>query len=489
MTTKTVTMMEVAARPARLRVRLRPQLLERERKMLLAAVDLILINSALIVALKLWQGFSPDIASILDASKWWLTLSLLWLAVAVTLDLYNLARAASVSGIARSTAAAATITSLGYVLIPWLTPSIVGRSYMFGFVIMTAAALTGWRVIYARWLASGAFYRRVIIVGTGDAARRLASELHEAALSQRPNPYRGTGYQVAGLVAVPGHETDDGRVLGEVGALVRLARELDVQDVVVALDGDVGATSEVYDALLDCRELGIQVSSVEAISERLTARLPVEYACFDLSAIMNLRDEPMQRLYLVVKRFFDLCLSVVGIGALALLAPAVALANLLTSPGPLFYQQERIGERGRPFRVWKFRSMVVNAEAATGAVWSADSDPRITRAGWLLRKSRLDELPQALNVLRGEMSWVGPRPERPRFVGQLAEEIPVYRARNAVRPGITGWAQIHYGYGNSIEDSRIKLEYDLYYVRHFGLYLDLLILLRTVMVMLQLKGK
>ena len=488
MTTETLPIVEIAAQPARVRGWPRVRLAERELRILLAVADLLLINLALIFALKLWQDFRPDLANMLAMPKWWLTLSLLWFAIAIALDLYNLARAASVSTIAKSTAAAAAVTSLLYVLIPWFTPELVARSYMFGFVLLSVVTLTSWRTVYARWLASGAFYHRMIILGTGEPARRLASELDEAVRSERPNPYRGTGYQVVGLVSASGEQLDDRQVLGDVSNLVRLARQLDAHDVVVAL-GTGPVLPEVYEALLDCRELGIQVSSVEAISERLTARLPVEYASCDLETLLKLRDEPMMRLYLAAKRFFDLCLGVVGIGAVALLAPVVALANLLTSPGPLFYQQERIGQRGRPFRVIKFRSMRVDAEAATGAVWSAERDPRITPVGSFLRKSRLDELPQVVNVMRGEMSWVGPRPERPHFVGQLAEEIPLYRARNAVKPGITGWAQIHYGYGNSVEDSRIKLEYDLYYVRHFGLYIDLLILLRTIMVILQLKGK
>ncbi|MCU0507591.1 MAG: sugar transferase [Anaerolineae bacterium] len=489
MTTRSASFIELTGQAARARPRLRAQLAPNERRALLALVDLFVINGALLIALQLWQGFTPGTEIVLGLAKWWLTLSVLWGAFAITFDLYNLARAASVSSIAGSTATAAALTALAYVLIPWLTPVIDNRSYVFGFGALAIFFLTSWRVIYARWLASGSFYRRILILGTGKTAHHLAAELDEGLRSERANPYRGTGYQVIGLVAPPGERADDARVLGEVNDLVSIARELDIEDVVVAIESDCGMGPEVYEALLDCRELGIQVSSVEAISERLTSRLPVEYARYDLAALLNLRDQPVIRLYLVFKRFFDICFSLLALVFLAFLAPVIALVNRLTSPGPLFYEQERIGIGSRPFRVLKFRSMRVDAEATTGAVWSANRDPRITPIGRLLRKTRIDELPQVVNVLRGEMSVVGPRPERPNFVGQLSEEIPVYRARHAVRPGITGWAQVHYGYGNSVEDSRIKLEYDLYYVRHFGLYLDLLILLRTVMVVVQFKGR
>lgn len=178
------------------------------------------------------------------------------------------------------------------------------------------------------------------------------------------------------------------------------------------------------------------------------------------------------------------CLLILG-----LLIPLVALFNRLDTPGPLFYRQTRVGLGGRLFQVIKFRSMRADAEGGTGAVWAAADDPRITGVGRWLRKSRLDELPQVINVLRGEMSIIGPRPERPEFVDDLARQIPYYRARHAVKPGITGWAQVRYGYGNTVDDARTKLEYDLYYVRHASFYLDSLIALKTVGVMFKLQGR
>lgn len=195
------------------------------------------------------------------------------------------------------------------------------------------------------------------------------------------------------------------------------------------------------------------------------------------------------RLYGGVKRLIDLLAGLLGLAVLGVVVPCVALANRVSGPGPLFYRQVRTGQSGQPFQVIKFRSMIPDAEAASGAVWARDGDERITPVGRFLRRTRLDELPQVVNVLRGEMSLIGPRPERSEFVEQLAEAVPFYRARHAVRPGLTGWAQVQYRYGSSVDDTRIKLEYDLCYVKHASILLDLRIALQTVPVMLLAKGQ
>jgi lipopolysaccharide/colanic/teichoic acid biosynthesis glycosyltransferase len=191
----------------------------------------------------------------------------------------------------------------------------------------------------------------------------------------------------------------------------------------------------------------------------------------------------------MLKRLSEILLSLIGCALTILLVPFVWLAHRICSPGPLFFRQERIGRSGNVFTLIKFRSMVNNAEKDTGPIWAAASDNRITSIGRFLRKTRLDEMPQFWNVLKGEMSLIGPRPERPEFVSQLAPQIPFYRARHGVKPGLTGWAQIRYGYGSSTEDAKIKLQYDLYYIKHSGPYLDLLILLRTIQVILGLNGR
>lgn len=268
---------------------------------------------------------------------------------------------------------------------------------------------------------------------------------------------------------------------------MQFIRRAGVDEVMVARDADL--TPEMQEALLDCRETGIPVSALPAAYERLTQRLPVDYARQHLSVIASAEDSPGWRLYWLGKGVFDVALALLGLVVLALLMPIVAVGNALTSPGPLFYRQQRVGRRGQPFVLFKMRTMVADAESASGAAWAAEGDPRITPVGRWLRRTHLDELPQVINVLRRDMSIVGPRPERPQFVGEITSLLPVYRARHSVRPGLTGWAQIRYPYGQSVEDARRKLEYDLYYIKHAGFALDILIILRTIPTLLRLNGR
>jgi exopolysaccharide biosynthesis polyprenyl glycosylphosphotransferase len=223
--------------------------------------------------------------------------------------------------------------------------------------------------------------------------------------------------------------------------------------------------------------------------ERLTGKIAVEHAGSQWHVALPLQSRPTRTAEAVLKRMLDLVGGLVLVGLLLVLLPFIALAIRLDTPGPILYRQQRVGWRGRVFTALKFRSMVHDAEPDGEAQWATKDDPRVTRVGRWLRRTRLDELPQAWNVLRGEMSLVGPRPERPEFVEQLQRVIPFYRARLAIKPGLTGWAQINYGYGNSVEASLAKLQYDLYYLKHQSFWFDLLILARTVYVVLLMKGQ
>ena len=468
-----------------------------ERRILLGVMDILLLCGSLLVAVVLWNGFDPATALSIGYAKWYLTLALLWLFSAAALDAFDLARAASVNAILGPVLLAGLGTTLVYLIIPWLTPPIQSRSYGFGLVALGVLSVTGWRIFYAVFFHQPAFYRRVLLLAPPNLPPVVADLLGGPAV-ERPNPYRGTGYEVLGVVI---HDSaSDGEqpvnpsglpwpVVGKTRDLVHVARSLAVDEIVLAYSKEEIAHSDLFELLLDCQELGFRVYPFPAIHERLGSRLPVEYAVRDAEILLCRQDPSLHHIYLCAKWLMDQALGLLGLVALLGVSPLVWLANRLSSPGPLFYHQQRIGHHGRPIVVWKFRTMVVDAEKYSGAVWSSNNDPRITRIGRFLRRSRLDELPQVINVLRGEMSFVGPRPERPELMGPIMRELPVYRLRHAVKPGITGWAQVSYRYGNSVEDSRIKLEYDLYYVKHAGLLLDLLILLKTVSVVLGLRGQ
>ena len=467
------------------------RLTAKDRKFMLLLMDLLLLNGVLLASVSLWNDFTPTLMSVLSHAKWFVTFSVLWLILCTVLDLYNLTRAGSTSRILASVVSAALINALLYLVIPWLSPPILRRSYVFGLVVLTTTTLTAWRVFYAHVLGSTAFRQLGIVVGSDVPAALLKQMVQQTAKSDDPNPFRGAGYEVVGRVVDNVHRevNDDLTVLGETHNLVRLVRHYGVDEIILNLEDEHVFPLEAQEILLDCRELGLQVSSLASVYERLTGRLPVDYARYDSQLLLSPTDTPAFRLHLATKRAMDVVLALLGLLVLGLFLPVVALANALTSPGPLFYRQERLGKGGRPFTVLKFRSMVRDAERYCGAVWCGKNDPRITPIGRLMRKTRLDEVPQFLNVLRGEMSFVGPRPERPHFVGQLARTFPLYRIRHAVKPGITGWAQVHHEYGDSTEDARIKLEYDLYYVKHTSFYLDLLILLHTVRIIIGFKGQ
>jgi len=464
-----------------------------ERKSLLAIADLVLLNGSLLAAAMIWIDFHLSPIYLITYAKWFVTLTLLWWFFGTIFDVYNLSRAAMTSRVLTSAGLAALLTAAIYVLIPVVTPQIVSRSYILGFVLLSTSTIVLWRYLYTKGFSQPTFQRRVVIVGTASTAQVLFAELAAARAAGSAYPFAGTGYQIVGLIAESPERasvrTDSLPALGDISQLVQILRQNHIDEIAVALEERCAVAPNVYEVLLDCHELGWHLRALPDLYEELTSRLPVEYAARDIAIFPDRDDGAGPRIYCSAKRLVDILFALAGLPPLLLLMPCVALGNALYSPGPLLYRQQRVGKGGRSFGVIKFRTMGVEAEKTTGAVWSQAGDPRITRVGRLLRKSRLDELPQILNVLKGEMSMVGPRPERPRFVGQLAQELPVYRARHAVLPGITGWAQICYRYGSSVEDSRVKLEYDLYYVKHASLYLDLLILLRTVPTMLQFKGR
>jgi len=462
-----------------------------ERKLLLGLTDLLVVNLALVLALIVRTDFTVSAHTLLVNVKWFLTLSVVWVLWAFFFDLYDLARAASAMFSLRAAIPATVATFVSYTLIPWLTPSLQSRLLLFLFAGFAVVGMAGWRLAYAKLFVQPWFKQRALVVGAGWAGRTLVAALQQAPEGV-PNPFRGTGYRIVGFVdddpAYRGRTFEDVPVLGDSAALVRLAEELEVDEVILAITHRHAICEELFDALLRCRELGFRMVTMSKLYERLLGRVPVEHIGRDLPMVMPMEESSGDRLYGLFKRGIDVVGALVGLVLAGVMTPFMVLGNALTSPGPLFYRQERVGRGGRTFEMLKFRTMVPQAEAEGRAVWACQGDGRVTAMGRLLRGMRLDELPQCWNVLKGDMSMIGPRPERPEFVEELAHELPFYRARHAVRPGITGWAQIQFEYGNSVDDAKVKLEYDLYYVKHVNLLLDLRIALKTIPVMVERRG-
>jgi exopolysaccharide biosynthesis polyprenyl glycosylphosphotransferase len=464
-----------------------------ERRLLLAAVDMALLGSALLISLMLRTNLAPQIAVFWSAVKWFGTLAVAWLLFAFIFDVYDLARAASMSYSLRASAPAALLAGILYLAIPWLTPPIQNRTQGFLFLFLAVSGISAWRLLYARLFVQPAFQRRSLVVGAGISGQILVQTMQSSRSRLDANPFRGTGHIVVGFV-------DDNPacweqylagipVLGGSSQLSRLLARLSIDEIIIAITDTQQITPQLFEAILDCREMGLPITSMATVYERLTGRVAVEHASRNVEVAAGSSSGALQRVYGLFKRMNDLPAALVGLVVLGLSLPLIWLGNRLWSPGPLFFRQKRVGQGGRPFTLIKYRSMVPNAERLSGAVWATEGDNRITTFGHYLRKMHLDELPQVINVLRGEMSLVGPRPERPEFVGQLSELIPFYRARHCLKPGITGWAQIHQDYGDSIEGAREKLEYDLYYVKNASPTLDITIILRTVAKMLGMKGR
>jgi exopolysaccharide biosynthesis polyprenyl glycosylphosphotransferase len=274
--------------------------------------------------------------------------------------------------------------------------------------------------------------------------------------------------------------------LGDRHALPTLIAQHHVTTLILAITHEVNG--ELLQILMDCLELGVEIVPMPVLYEQLTGRVPVEHIGGNWYVAMPIHHPGTGALWPLVKRLMDIVLASLGLFLLALATPFIAAAIYLDSPGPIFYRQERVGKGGRIFRVYKFRSMVPDAEKGR-AVWAKEDDPRVTRVGRILRRTHVDEFPQFLNILKGEMSAVGPRPERPEFVEELAKEIPFYRVRHAVKPGMAGWGLVKQGYGASKEDALLKLQYDLYYIKHQSLWLDIVILLKTIVDTLTLRGR
>ena len=320
--------------------------------------------------------------------------------------------------------------------------------------------------------------RRILILGVGS----LAQDLSQVLLS-RSKMFTDLVGLIAQDNAQVGDELVGTKIVGTMKQLLSVVERERIDTIAVCLE-DRRAVLPVQ-ALLDLKSSGIDIWDGHHLFEEESGRLPIDD--FKPSAIIFSREFRQGIAVRTIKRAMDFSISLIGLVVALPLMAAIGILIKLDSSGPVFYRQVRVGLRAKPYMIWKFRSMFTDAEKE-GARWASENDSRISRMGWYLRKWRLDEIPQLINVIRGEMSLVGPRPERPVFVQELRSVIPYYDLRHTVRPGITGWAQTQFGYGASTEDSHVKLQYDLYYVKYVSIQLDVRILLETIQVILRGEG-
>ena len=355
----------------------------------------------------------------------------------------------------------------------WLPP---GKSFRLS-VVLSLLLIFGWRTFYIRFL--GKMEDRILILGTQEMARRVAQEVLKR---------KGLGMKVVGFLDEDasrlGQSLVNPKIIGTYDQLHAVLAKERVDKVVIAALEKRGRLP--IREILGARAQGVEFIEGTRFYEQISGKVFLEDA--KPSGFIYAEGFNQSVFTRWSKRMTGILVSSAILILTLPLMILMAILIKLDSPGPIFFRQERVGEDGKPFMLIKFRSMRQDAEAASGPVWATEDDPRVTRIGRILRKLRLDELPQILNVLKGEMSFVGPRPERPYFVAQLSEQIPFYALRFAVKPGVTGWAQICYPYGASVEDAREKLRYDLYYIKNMSLLFDLWIIFQTVKIVLFGRG-
>jgi sugar transferase (PEP-CTERM system associated) len=437
------------------------------------AFEVVLISGSMALAAQLHGAFTPG--------------STIWQIVLVTAlcqlcfyynDLYDLTIVHSnrelLVRLLQAAGAAAIVLAVVGVAVPSLL--LDPGTFLTALAVFVVAILT-WRIAFNHFAHDPHLEERILIVGTGQTARMLAQQI---------GTQQDFAYRLVGFV----EESDDAPIvrqhdiLGSASDIDRIVLERRVDRIVVGLSDRRGHLP--IEQLLRAKVSGVRVEDAMTTYERLTGKILID----DLKPSWLIFSDGFRasRATRFVKRMLDLSLSILGVALSAPLMALTAIAIRLDSAGPIVYSQARVGENGRVFNVYKFRSMRTDAERGGTPIWARDKDERVTRVGRFIRRTRLDELPQFWNVLRGDMSFVGPRPERPFFVEQLARQIPFYVQRHAVKPGLTGWAQVKYQYGSSIEDAMEKLRYDLYYIKHLSIVFDLTIVLDTVKVILFGKG-
>ena len=479
-------------------LRIRPS----EYRSLLVMGDLLMAVISVLASLYAWRqynfyviladlladGVAPGraeqrarILNNLDPQIWFYLLPVVWLILLI--ELYDPHVAGSGRRTTRGIALAAFIGLVAYSLVFIVREDTnLPRVGVGAFLLLASLLTLLWRMIFIRLYKTTGQRRRVLLIGAGKAGQTLA-EL-----------YNSLGTRSFNLI---GYVDDDStkvgkticglRVLGSSTHMLTLVDVHHISDLVIAINGEIQGTT--FQSILDAQEKGVEVTRMPILYEEMTGRVPIHHLESDWIIRSFVDGLHVSGFYELTKRLLDIFGGIVGLLIFAMTCPFLALAVALDSGFPVFYSQPRLGKGGLIFKIYKYRTMRQDAEADGEAKTTLENDPRVTRVGRFMRKTRLDELPQFWNVLRGEMSLVGPRAERPELVAEYQKQVPFYRARLLVKPGLGGWAQINYGYVASVTETAVKIEYDLYYIKHRTLAMDFQIILRTIGTVLRRTGR
>jgi exopolysaccharide biosynthesis polyprenyl glycosylphosphotransferase len=437
-----------------------------ERRLMLAGLDAVAVALAFVVAFNVWTAPSRDAGFYLPRLGTLIAVAT-WLACAQVAGAFDLRATRRVVDIVRVIGTSLALTLIALLGIFFVVPYKITRPTILVWVPLAAIGVLGGRLLYRRAFASSQFASRITLVAGDDVVERVWPELRS---------HIGGIYHLAGIIDPASPDARE-----------RLEASLDrrkVDQIILGVRDNVSA--DLFGGVLACHERGVNVRSLADLYEELTGRLLLDQLGHTWLMSLPMRSETSP-MYAAFKRGVDIAAALVALSGLALILPFVALATVATARGPLFHSQVRVGQYGRHFKLWKVRSMRVRPDGDSS--WTQVGDDRVTVVGRVLRPLHLDELPQAWSILRGDMSLIGPRPEQPHYVADLRSAITFYSTRLTVRPGLTGWAQVNYGYGSGTNGARVKLSYDLYYIKRQSAALDALIVARTALAVLSLSGR
>jgi exopolysaccharide biosynthesis polyprenyl glycosylphosphotransferase len=452
-----------------------------ERKILLKVFDVLFVLSTLYVISSI---FNFNYFTFSTTNFYWAIVLAIYLNVfGSVFEMYNLQVSSNQFQIIKSIILTTSTTVLIYLLTPIYTPVLpTNRLQILIFFISIFSTLLAWRIFYVKFLASHRFVKNAILICDKEQLQELVNGLKSA------DPH----YKIIGFVNSDGDDSIKIKLNTikniKVNDLEDYVRTHSISEIVIASQKTEGITVGLYNQLIHLLENGFIIREYTQVYEAITHRIPVQYVSRDFYRYFPFSRSNQNHLYLLASRLVEILFSLLGLGLGLVFLPIILIGNLLGNRGSLFYTQERVGKNGQVFKIYKYRTMVKNAEV-NGAVFTTQNDSRITPFGKFMRKTRLDEFPQFINILKGDMAIIGPRPERPIFVKEIAELMPFYETRHVVKPGLTGWAQVNYAYGDSIEDSLVKLQYDLYYIKHRSIFLDINIIIKTFSTVLFYRGQ
>lgn len=452
-----------------------------ERKVLLKFFDVIFVLLALYVISSI---FNFKYFTFSATNYYWAIVLALYINIfGSVFEMYNLQVASNQFQIIKSIILTSSTTVLVYLLTPLYTPVLPSnRLQIIIFFVSIFFSLLIWRIFYVKFLASHRFVKKAILVCDKEQLQELILGLENA------DPH----YKIIAFVNSDGDDSFNFKFNSikniKPNDLENYVRNNSVSEIVIASQKTEAITVALYNQLIYLLESGFIIREYTQVYEAITQRIPVQYVSRDFYRYFPFSRSNQNHLYLLVTRLAEIIFSLVGLLFGLLFFPLIVVGNFIGNRGALFYTQERVGQNGKYFKIYKYRTMVKNAES-NGAVFTTINDTRITPFGKFMRKTRLDEFPQFINILKGDMAIIGPRPERPVFVNEIAEVMPFYETRHVVKPGLTGWAQVNYTYGDSIQDSLVKLQYDLYYIKHRSVFLDINIIIKTFSTVLFYRGQ